>query len=155
MLDRFERFCTAISGIHHSIQKIERMEMAKYGLKGPHAQCLLAIDRYPEGITAARLCDICEKDKAAVSRTVAELEQAGMLMRQDPAGKRYRSRLYLTEKGKLVAGNVNQTVHQAVSLVSEGYDVQTREIFVNVLNTIAGNLRSLSEEGLEEHTLAG
>ena len=50
--------------------------MEKYGLKGPHAQCLLAMRRNPQGITASQLCTICDKDKAAISRTVAELEQA-------------------------------------------------------------------------------
>ncbi len=150
MLSRFEQFCNAISVIHHAIQKIERVEMAKYGLKGPHAQCLLSISQYPDGITAAKLCDICEKDKAAISRAVAELEAAGMLVRQDPEGKRYRSRLYLTEKGAEVAGNVSCLVHTAVSQASEGYDEQNREIFIRVLNLIAGNLQSICRDGLEE-----
>ena len=150
MLSRFEQFSTAIAAIHHAIQKIERMEMAKYGLKGPHAQCLLAISRNPGGITAAQLCEICEKDKAAISRAVAELEEAGMLLRQDPEGKRYRSRLYLTQKGIEVAGNVSHLVHTAVSQASEGYDQKYREIFVHVLNLIAGNLQNICRDGLNE-----
>ena len=152
MLTRFEQFCTAISMIHHAIQKIERVEMAKYGLKGPHAQCLLMISRCPEGITAARLCELCEKDKAAISRTVAELEEAGMLARRDPEGKRYRSQLYLTQRGTEVAGNVSRMVHQAVSQTSSGYDAEDREVFVHVLNLIAANLQSICREGLNERT---
>ena len=154
MLTRFEQFCNAISIIHHAIQKIERVEMSKYGLKGPHAQCLLAISQYPTGITAAKLCDVCEKDKAAISRAVSELEEAGMLIRQDPDGKRYRSRLYLTEQGKVVADSVNQLVHTAVSQASAGYDTQDREIFIHVLNLIAGNLQDLSRNGLDEGRIA-
>ena len=99
MITRFEQFSSAISSIYQSIAKIERVEMAKYGLKGPHAQCLLAMSRYPDGITAARLCEVCEKDKAAVSRTVAELEEAGMILRPDPDGKRYRADPYRKGKG--------------------------------------------------------
>ena len=151
MLTRYEQFCTAISVIHHAIQKIERVEMEKYGLKGPHAQCLLAISQHPDGITAARLCDTCEKDKAAISRAVAELEEAKMLVRQDTEGKRYRSRLYLTDRGREVADNVNRLVHMAVSQASEGYDAKDREIFVHVLNLIAGNLQSICREGLDQH----
>lgn len=150
MIGRFEQFCTAISSIQHSIAKIERVEMEKYGLKGPHAQCLLVMERSPEGITAAKLCESCEKDKAAISRTLAELETAGMITRIDPNGKRYRSRLYLTDKGRAVAKQVDDRVHQAVSLVSEGYDVATREIFVHVLNMIAANLQNLCKNGLDE-----
>ena len=154
MFTRFEQFCTAVSVIHHSIQKIQRVEMAKYDLKGPHAQCLIAICQYPEGITAARLCELCEKDKAAISRAVAELEEAGMLIRRDPEGKRYRSRLYLTEKGAEVAGNVGRLVHRAVSQASEGYGEQDREIFIHVLNLIAGNLQAICRDGLEGQTEA-
>ena len=150
MVSRFEQFCTAISMIHHAIQKIERLEMAKYGLKGPHAQCLLAISQHPEGMTAARLCEICEKDKAAISRTVAELEAANMLTRQNPDGKRYRCRLRLTEKGAEVAGNVGLLVHAAVSQASAGYGEEHREIFLHVLNLIAGNLQSICRDGLDQ-----
>ena len=150
MFSRFEQFCTAVAVIHHSIQKIQRVEMTKYDLKGPHAQCLLAISQYPDGITAARLCELCEKDKAAISRAVTELEEADMLIRRDPEGKRYRSRLYLTEKGAEVAGNVGRLVHSAVSQASEGYGERDREIFIHVLNLIAGNLQAICREGLEQ-----
>ncbi len=149
MVTRFEQFCTAISGIQRSIQKIERVEMAKYGLKGPHAQCMIAIERFPEGVTAAQLCEICEKDKAAISRTVSELEHAGMLLRYDPDGKRYRSILRLSEKGKEIARRVNELVLVAVSKASEGYDKETQQTFVRVLSLIAGNLHSICREGLK------
>ncbi len=152
MIDRFEQFCTAISVIYRSIQKIERTEMAKYGLKGPHAQCLVAMARFPEGITAARLCEICEKDKAAISRTVSELEQAGLVVRADPDGKRYRTSLTLTEMGRTVASNVNNLVLLAVQQASEGYDREKQQIFVSVLNLVAGNLQSICRDGLTDKT---
>lgn len=154
MIGRFEQFCTAISSIQHSIARIERMEMEKYGLKGPHAQCMLVMERNPEGITAAQLCGTCEKDKAAISRTLAELEAAGMITREDPNGKRYRSQLYLTAKGRDVAEQVSDRVHEAVSRVSNGYDVATREIFVHVLSLIAVNLQDLYKNGLQEDKTA-
>ncbi len=149
MVTRFEQFCTAISGIQRCIQKIERVEMAKYGLKGPHAQCMIAMERFPDGVTAAQLCEICDKDKAAISRTVGELEQAGMLLRYDPDGKRYRSVLRLSEKGREIARGVNDLVLVAVSKASEGYDRETRETFVRVLSLIAGNLQAICRDGLK------
>lgn len=152
MLTRFEQFCTAISGIQRCIQKIERVEMAKYGLKGPHCTCMVAMSRYPDGITAARLCEICDKDKAAISRTVSELEQAGMVLRHDPDGKRYRSQLRLTEKGREIAEHVNELVFLAVSKASEGYDKETQQTFVRVLSLVAGNLNTICREGLKTTT---
>lgn len=149
MIDRFEQFCTSISSIQRSIVKIERVEMAKYGLKGPHANCLVALERYPDGITAAQLCEICDKDKAAISRTVSELEQAGMVTRQDPDGKRYRSVLRLSEKGRKIAESLNDRILLAVTRASEGYDGEKQQIFIRVLNLIAGNLQSICRDGLE------
>lgn len=148
MVTRFEQFCTAISGIQRSIQRIERVEMAKYGLKGPHCTCMVAMSRFPEGITAARLCEICDKDKAAISRTISELEKAGMVLRNDPDGKRYRSLLQLTEKGKDIAAHVNELIFVAVSKASEGYDKETQKTFVRVLSLIAGNLYTICRQGL-------
>ena len=86
MISKYELFSSSVSSLYHDIQKIERVEMANFGLKGPHAQVLLAMSRCPEGITAVRLCQICEKDKAAISRSVAELEQAGLLERTERNG---------------------------------------------------------------------
>ena len=81
MVDRFAQFVAGISCINRCIQKIERDVMVHYGLKGPHAQYLIAMSRYPDGVTATQLSSLCEKDKAAVSRAVSELEKSGLLHR--------------------------------------------------------------------------
>lgn len=148
MESRYELLSASISCMYHDIQKIERVEMAKYGLKGPHAQCLLVMNKYPEGITAARLCEACEKDKAAISRTLAELEAAGMICRENRNGSRYRSSLMLTEQGKAAAGAVVEKARLAVELAGTGFDEAEREVFYRVLSIIAGNLHKLCRDGL-------
>lgn len=148
MVDRFEQFYGSIAAIHRSIVKIERTEMAKYGLKGPHANCLLALERYPEGITSARLCEICEKDKAAISRTLGELEAEGLVCREQAEGKRYRANIRLTEQGEEIAKGVKNLVHLAVSKASEGYDPENRQTFVRVLNLLADNLQNMCVKGI-------
>ena len=150
MVRKYELFSSSVSCMHHDIQKIERTEMAKFGLKGPHAQCLLAMSRYPEGLTAARLCEICEKDKAAISRTLAELEQSGMVLRTDRNGKRYRANLTLTERGKAAAAAVNEKARMAVEQAGEGLNDTQREVFYQVLALIAGNLHAICKDGLKE-----
>ena len=148
MTQRYARFSSAISGINQYIQKIESDEMKKYNLRGSCAQYLVAILSSSEDLTATRLSEICRKDKAAVSRTLAELEQAGMILRCDREGRRYRANLKLTEKGMTVARNVNRLVYLAVQKASEGYDMESRQTFVNVLNLIAGNLQTICRDGL-------
>ena len=148
MENRYELLSGAISCMYHDIQKIERVEMARYGLKGPHAQCLLAMKNHPEGITAARLCEVCEKDKAAVSRTLAELEEVGMIYRENRNGSRYRSALMLTEEGKIAAEAVVEKARMAVERAGIGFGEAEREVFYRVLAIIAGNLHKLCKEGL-------
>ena len=150
MENRYELISASISSMYHDIQKIERIEMAKYGLKGPHAQCLLAMKKHPQGITAARLCEICEKDKAAVSRILAELEEAGMILRENRNGSRYRASLTLTAQGMAAAEAVVEKARQAVEVAGIGFDEKEREVFYRVLAIIAGNLHKLCREGLKE-----
>lgn len=150
MVSKYELFTASVSCMYHDIQKIERVEMAKFGLKGPQAQCLLALSRYPQGITAARLCEICEKDKAAISRTVAELEQAGLLQRREHNGSRYRALIALTERGCEAAQAVNERAGMAVEQAGEGLDDAQREVFYRVLALIAGNLHAICKDGLKE-----
>lgn len=148
MTSRFERFSASISSLYHCIQKIERIEMAKYGLKGAHAQCLLAMRRYPQGLTASRLCVLCDKDKAAISRTVAELEREGMVTRDLRDGNRYRAPLKLTEQGETAALQVEERVRLVVEKAGAGMTDEQREVFYNVLDLIAGHLRTICESGI-------
>ena len=150
MISKYELFSASVSSLYRDIQRIERRETAKYGMKGPHAQCLLAMSRYPEGITATQICDICEKDKAAVSRTLAELEENGLVLRTARNGSRYRALLTLTEKGKDAARTVNEKAQIAVELAGAGLDDAPREIFYAVLDVIAGNLHTICKEGLKD-----
>ena len=150
MIRRYEIFSTVVSSLYHDIQRIERTEMAKYGLKGPHAQCLVIMARHPEGITAARLCELCERDKAAISRTVAELEEVGLLTRREQNGIRYRVPLMLTEAGRAAAQNVSDVAGCAVEQAGDGLNDQQREVFYAVLGQIAQNLHTISRDGLKE-----
>ena len=150
MTERYEQFSASVACLYRHVQKIERTEMARYGLKGPHAQCLLAISRYADGITATRLCDVCDKDKAAVSRTLAELEQAGMICRPDGDGKRYRLTVRLTDKGAEIAGRVKKLAALAVEQAGEGLTDENRSVFYASLDLIAENLRRISRNGLKE-----
>ena len=149
MVTRFEQFSLAISGIYRQIQKIERMEMEKFGLKGPHVQCMLALRESPKGMTSAQLGVLCDRDKAAISRTVAELERKGMVERTAQGGSNYRAILRLTELGNAAAERVSQRVRLVVERADEGLSEEYRQIFYQVLARIAGNLQVICRDGLE------
>ena len=150
MISKYEVFTSSVACISRDIQRIERVEMAKYGMKGPHAHCLLVLNRYPKGITAAQLCELCEKDKAAISRIISELEEAGMVYRKARNGILYRAPLVLTKKGAQAAAAVNRRAQLAVEQAGEGLDDAQREVFYQVLAMIAGNLHAICKDGLQE-----
>lgn len=150
MLRRFEEFCAIISSIQHHIQKIERDEMEKYGLKGPYAQYLVTMSRCPDGITAAQLCELVDRDKAAVSRALAELERRALVTREMANDTAYRALIKLTEEGKSAARYVCDKVKAAVEIAGKGLNDQDRLVFYANLRRIADNLRSIGETGLPE-----
>lgn len=154
MLNRFERFTSAISAIYRDIQKIERDEMEKHGLRGAFAQYLVAISHYPEGITAAALCEVCDKDKAAVSRIIAELEAKGLLFKENDGGSQYRARLSLTPAGEEAAAFVRERASIAVELAGSGLSDPDRKIFYSALELICGNLQEICQTGIPD-TLKG
>ena len=149
MVSKYEHFSLSVSHIYHDIQKIERMQMEQFGLKGHHAQTLLALQRHPEGVTAVQLCEICAKDKAAVSRSIAELEEEGMVHRQQFHGSSYRALLKLTPRGEKAAEEVGASAVWAVEQAGKGLDDESREVFYQVLARIADNLHSICTNGFE------
>ena len=86
----------------------------KYGLKGPHAQCMLVMERNPEGVTSVQLGELCDKNKADVSRAVAVLEEKGLIMREAKNNSLYRARIHLTAEGKNAAEHVQRAAALAV-----------------------------------------
>ena len=148
MLDRFARFSLAISNIHRYWHKLAAEEMAKYGLNSPHAIYLNTLHCYPEGITAARLCKLCGKDKADVSRMISILENKGLVCKNIADGNRYRAKLVLTEEGKEAALHVRSRAALAMEKAGAGLSVEDRDIFYRSLELITTNLQALSKEGL-------
>ena len=150
MVSKYEHFSLSVSRIYHDIQKIERTQMERFGLKGPHAQTLLALHRHPEGVTSVQLCEICAKDKAAVSRTIAELEEYGMVCRQQFHGSAYRALLKLTPKGEAAAREVSARAVMAVEQAGKGLDDECRDVFYQVLARIADNLHTICKNGIKD-----
>ena len=148
MVERFERFLFTISEISRSWHKIAADEMEKYDLKGPHAIYLPTMYRYEEGITAARLSELCGKDKSDVSRMMNIMEKKGLVKKEGVNQNLYRALLKLTDEGKVAAEHVRERASLAVEIAGKDLTEEKREIFYESLETIASNLKELSKEGL-------
>lgn len=148
MVERFERFSFAISEISKHWHKIAGEEMAKYGLKGPHATYLLTISHYEDGITGPQICELCGKDKADVSRMMSIMEKKGLVTKESVHQNMYRGVFKLTEEGKEATEHVRQRASLAVELAGKDLSDKKREIFYEALESIVMNLREISKEGL-------
>lgn len=144
MNQRFETFVTAITQIYRSIQKLKSQEMADFGLKGTHVMCLYQLRQHENGLTAVQLAQACEEDKAAISRSVSELRELGLVEQNQDQGRRYRMPIVLTQAGYEVTDRMNQKILDAVMTGAQGYDAQQRETFYRVLLQVADNLQKAS-----------
>ncbi len=148
MQERFELFTSSISQIYRCIQKLKNAGMAELGLQGKHTMCIYYLSRHGEGLTSAELCALCEEDKAAVSRTLAELEERGYVSCPTPDGKKkYRTKVFLTPSGKAVSQRIDEVVEAAVRQGGAGLTEGQRQDFYCTLVSIAENLRKFSTEG--------
>ncbi len=150
MLDRFERFSLAVSEISRYLHKLSTEELAKYGLKGPHATYLTTMYKYPDGITVPQLCEICGKDKSDASRMISILEEKGLVQKQVVDGSLYRGLLVLTNKGKVAAEHVCNRASRAVEMAGKDLTDDMRDVLYASLESITANLRKLTKDGIPE-----
>lgn len=148
MQNRFARFSLAISEIDRCWHKLAAEEMSKYELNSPHAVYLTTLYDFPEGITAAKLGELCGKNKSDVSRMISIMEKKGLVRKVAVGENFYRAKLLLTDEGKQAAEHVQRRAALAVELAGAGMTEADREVFYRCLESITTNLQTLSKEGL-------
>lgn len=145
MKERFETFTVQIAKISRCIRKIKTEEMAEFNLKSPHVSCLYYLYRKNGTLTAKELCDICDEDKAAISRSIDFLESNGYLECSSKTEKRYKSPLSLTQKGKEVGKEIAKKIDSIVENASLGLSDEARLIFYKSLVLISDNLQKICD----------
>ena len=145
MEERFQTFTVLIAGINRSIRKIKTEEMDEYNLKSHHVSCLYYLFKFG-GLTAKQLCDICQEDKAALSRSIEYLEKNGYIENNESVKKKYRSPLNLTEKGNLIGKNIAKKIDKILNLASDGLSEEKRKSLYEGLTLINNNLEKIVEK---------
>ena len=145
-MDRYETFTILTSKIVRNVRKIKALEMEEFNLKSPHVSCLYYLFKSENGLMAKEICDICEEDKAAVSRSLDYLEKQGYIICESKTEKRYNSLITLTEKGRKIGEIVAKKIDIAVQKASEGISEEKRAIFYGCLNAISENLQSVVDK---------
>ena len=148
MKERFKTFTVLIAKISRNIKKIKNQEMAEYGLRSVHITCLYYLYS-AESLTATELCELCEEDKATISRGLDFLEENGYVVCETKIGKRYKSPLLLTEKGAEVAKKINDKIDFVLDEICIDLDEAQRAEFYRSLAVISDSLE-LCAKGLQE-----
>ena len=142
MEERFKLFTVFMTKIRRSIQKIKTEEMAEYNLKSPHVSCLYYLYKYGN-MTATELCEMCDEDKAAISRSIVQLEKEGYVEYPDGTQKRYRAQMALTEKGNDIAIRLAKKIDKVLELAGDGLSEENRLVFYKSLALISNNLENV------------
>ena len=148
MVGRFEAFTLGLSEIMSSWNKIAADEMSHFGLKGAYVIYLIALYKHPEGLTSANLSEMCNRDKAEVSRAIKTLEAKGLVERENTTVNGYRAKITLTTQGRESTKALRERVKLAVEKGGEGLSEEERDSFYSALETISANLKKISKEGL-------
>ena len=146
METRYDIFTNLISNIAKNLQKIKKMEMNEFGLKGNQVQCLFYLATNEEGVSSTKLCRLCNEDKGAMSRTLKELEIKKLIFVEENDLKKYRNPICLTEEGKIIAKNILNKIDYIFNEVSKNVTKKDREIFYAVLNTVDSKLGDICDK---------
>ena len=141
---RFNLFTVLINNLSRSIRRIKTEEMAEFNLKSSHVSCLYYLYK-ANSLTAKELCDICEEDKANISRSIEYLEENGYITCHSKTEKRYKSPLVLTEKGRAVGAKITAKIDRLLSSVGEGVSEEDRGIMYQSLAIICENLQKFCD----------
>ena len=139
MKERFQTFTVLIAKISRNIKRIKNREMAEYGLRGVHVTCLYYLYE-ADALTATELCELCEEDKATISRALELLEAEGYITCETKQVKRYKSPLSLTDRGREVGGKIADKINYVLDEVCNDLSEAQREEFYRCLSLISDSL---------------
>ena len=122
--------------------------MVEFDLKSPHVSCIYYLYRF-EALTSKELAEICDEDKAAVSRSLDFLEENGFIFCENEMRKRYKSPFQLTQKGLEAGQKLVAKVDRIIEAASQGLSEEDRNTMYRGLAIISENLLRICD-GYEE-----
>ena len=144
----FETFSGMIGSAMKSIERIKNRRMSEYGLTGTHTICMRRLFEEPSGLTRTQLSNRCGVDRAQITRVIGELLAKEYVI-EVGEGSRYRKKCMLTEQGRAITEEINESVDRIHAHVSGNIQPERLAIFYETLDEICENLRS-AENILEE-----
>ena len=145
MQHRFRTFTLLTSQISRCLRRIKAEEMADLDLKSGHVSCLYYLHQIGP-MTARELCEMCEEDKANISRSMEYLEKNGYLSPIPEKRGRYKRRYILTEKGVEAASILDEKIDLILEMAGQGVSDEDRAVMYASLSKISANLQRICDE---------
>lgn len=152
--EHFEEFCSLISGIHGSIQKLKARFTTQLGIKPVHVFWLYLLRVHPDGMSASELAAAGKSDRSLVSREIDYLLDEGMI-RSLGSGerRRYGWKLVLTEKGEALASIISAVVGDIQNTVSRDIPKSDLVIFYRTLHALSDSFEKLVDHNKIQETI--
>lgn len=143
--ERFEEFVGLVSSLEKEVQRIRAVECERLGLRGADLMCLYCLGRSHGGVTAAELSRRASVTRAAVSRSLAQLEAAGLVNVEQPTddSRAYRVPVSLTDAGRATMRGVDEAVSRVMSRVDSALDDEARSQLYASLASVLECLRGI------------
>lgn len=142
MQEGFKSFTIMVRQINRNIKRLKTDIMSEFDLKCPHVSSFYYL--YTNGsLTAKELCEVCQEDKGALSRSIDYLEKEGFIENLDKR-KKYKSPLSLTEKGKKIGKHLAQKIDEMFAFASKDLSEQERMILFSSLDRVNKRLEEIA-----------
>ncbi|MDE5547259.1 MAG: MarR family transcriptional regulator, partial [Anaeroplasmataceae bacterium] len=112
-------------------------------LKSAHVSCLYYLYSSEKPLTSKELCEICDEDKALISRSLDDLEKRGLVSCEEVKEKRYRSPLHLTLEGKEIGKYISEKIDTLLEGATQGLSLEQRNAMNEGLEIIRKNLEKM------------
>ncbi len=143
--DIFSIFTNLITNIQRCINTIKDKNMKAIGLKSGYVSCLFYIGKFGS-LSQGQLCDVCNENKAAISRKIEYLEKNGYVEKDLSSNAKYKNPITLTKKGKETADFIANKISEIISKANTEISENDRDILYASLEKINSNLKKIIKE---------
>ncbi|MDE6408319.1 MAG: MarR family transcriptional regulator [Anaeroplasmataceae bacterium] len=151
MKNRYQDFTVLLNKITRSIHKIKTEEMNRFDLKSAHVSCLFYLYTSEKPLTSKELCEVCDEDKALISRSLDDLEKKGLVFCEEIKEKRYRSPLHLTQEGNEIGKYVAEKIDNLLEGATQGLSLEQRNAMYEGLEIIRNNLEKMCKRKVDSN----
>jgi DNA-binding MarR family transcriptional regulator len=139
MIDLANNLVRHIGTLSRSMIRALDIEMAPLGMGSGRFSYLFML-YISEGVTQQEMAVRLQADKAAVARTLAQLEEQGYVRRDsDPRDGRV-TRVFLTDKSRALRGHLEDAVARVIAQLQATLDATQQAVIRDILQRMAESL---------------